>query len=43
MKETKKMSQAELWKEISIFIQATNFTEVDKGLFTKLIEEFSLK
>jgi len=42
-KEYKEMTKKELWKEITVLINATNFTETDKDLFTKLIQEYDFR
>ena len=41
IKEYKDFSKKELWQEIMALINATHFNEIDKGLFIKLIEEYS--
>lgn len=35
------MTKKELWSEIVVLVNATHFTESDKSLFIKLIEEYS--
>lgn len=37
------MNKSELWKEITILVQATHFTEIDKEILLNLINEYSIK
>ncbi len=39
----KNKTKAELWKEILLLIDCTNFSETDKDIFRILIETYSLK
>ena len=42
-KTYEEMTRGELWKEITTLVDATNFTEIDKKTFIKLIEEYSFR
>ena len=37
------MNKDELWKEITILVEMTRFTEEDKGLFLDCIKEWGKK
>lgn len=39
----KSMSKGELWREIAVFVSSTHFSDGDKELFLKLIEEYGLR
>jgi len=42
-KEYKDMDLKELWQEIITLVNAANFTDSDKELFVKLIEEYGFR
>mgnify|MGYP001582944519 CR=1 FL=1 len=37
------MNKGQLWKEITILVDSTHFSDVDKDLFLKVIEEYGQK
>lgn len=37
------MTKGQLWKEITILVDSTHFSDKDKELFLQAIEEYSLK
>jgi len=37
------MSKKELWIEITDLVNATHFTDTDKEIFLKIIQEYSYK
>lgn len=39
----KDMTKGQLWKEITILVDSTHFSEIDKTYFLQLIEEYGLK
>lgn len=41
-KQEVKMTKSELWQEICVLVDCTHFTEKDKELFLKLINDYGL-
>ncbi len=42
-KTYKEMTLGELWQEITVLVDATHFSETDKKMFLKLIEEYGFR
>lgn len=43
MKNYEDMTKVELWSEIFLLVDSTHFSDTDKDLFLKLIQEFGLR
>ena len=42
-KTYKEMTLGELWQEITVLVNVTHFSDIDKEMFLKLIEEYGFR